>query len=124
MSSVPGSHLSARQVHFDVEGDDFFVDLLFFNVEQLRYVVIELETTKFDPRDAGQLGFYVAPVEDRLYRPQHQPTVGMLLVADTNESAVRYALIGTTQPMAVSRYDLSPTDFGPGRTASRSPRCQ
>lgn len=102
--------MSARQVHFDVEGNDFFVDLLFFHVEQLRYVVIELETTEFDPRDAGQLGFYVAPVEDRLRRPQHQPTVGMLLVADKNESVVRYARAGTTQPIAVSRYDLSPAE--------------
>ncbi|TCN53509.1 putative nuclease of restriction endonuclease-like (RecB) superfamily [Rhodococcus sp. SMB37] len=106
----PGFAFVGRQVHFDVEGDDFFVDLLFFHVEQLRYVVIELKTTKFDPRDAGQLGFYVALVEDRLRRPQHQPTVGMLLVADKNESVVRYALAGTTQPIAVSRYDLSPAE--------------
>ncbi|KAF0966481.1 hypothetical protein MLGJGCBP_00282 [Rhodococcus sp. T7] len=66
-------------------------------------MVIELKTTKFDPRDAGQLGFYVALVED-------QPTGGMLLVADKNESVVRYALAGTTQPIAVSRYDLSPAE--------------
>ncbi|MFD6897829.1 PDDEXK nuclease domain-containing protein [Rhodococcus sp. NPDC060086] len=44
-----------RQVHFDVDGDDYYLDLLLFRVEQLRYVVIELETTKFDPRDAGQV---------------------------------------------------------------------
>jgi predicted nuclease of restriction endonuclease-like (RecB) superfamily len=99
-----------RQVHFDVEGDDYFVDLLFFHVEQLRYVVIELKTTKFDPRDAGQLGFYVALVEDRLRMPVHRPTVGMLLVADKNETVVRYALAGTAQPIAVSRYDLSASD--------------
>lgn len=106
----PGFAFVGRQVHFEVEGDDFFVDLLFFHVEQLRYVVIELKTTKFDPRDAGQLGFYVTLVEDRLRRPQHQPTVGMLLVADKNESVVRYALAGTTQPIAVSRYDLTPAE--------------
>ena len=106
----PGFAFVGRQVHFDVDGDDFFVDLLFFHVDQLRYVVIELKTTKFEPRDAGQLGFYVALVEDRLRRPQHQPTVGMLLVADKNESVVKYALAGTTQPIAVSRYDLSPAE--------------
>ncbi|MBC7596994.1 MAG: DUF1016 domain-containing protein [Kineosporiaceae bacterium] len=106
----PGFAFVGRQVHFDVDGDDFFVDLLFFHVDQLRYVVIELKTTKFEPRDAGQLGFYVALVEDRLRGDQHQPTVGMLLVADKNESVVRYALAGTTQPIAVSRYDLSPAE--------------
>ena len=105
----PGFAFVGRQVHFEVNGDDFFIDLLFFHVEQLRYVVIELKAKKFDPRDAGQLGFYVALVEDRLRRPQHQPTVGMLLVADKNDSVVRYALAGTTQPIAVSRYELAPS---------------
>ncbi|MBU4188873.1 MAG: DUF1016 family protein [Actinobacteria bacterium] len=103
----PGFAFVGRQVHFEVDGDDFFIDLLFFHVEQLRYVVIELKTKKFDPRDAGQLGFYVALVEDRLRRPPHQPTVGMLLVADKNDSVVRYSLAGSTQPIAVSRYELS-----------------
>lgn len=100
-----------RQVHFDVDGDDFFVDLLFFHVQQLRYVVIELKTTKFDPRDAGQLGFYVALVDDRLRdRELHRPTMGILLVSDKNETVVRYALGGTAQPVAVSRYELSAAD--------------
>lgn len=103
----PGFAFVGRQVHVEVDGDDFFIDLLFFHVEQLRYVVIELKTTKFDPRDAGQLGFYVSLVEDRLRRPQHQPTVGMLLVADKNEAVVRYALAGSSQPIAVSRYELA-----------------
>ncbi|MCD2444341.1 PDDEXK nuclease domain-containing protein [Agromyces sp. SYSU K20354] len=104
----PGFAFVGRQVHFEVDGDDFYLDLLFFHVEQLRYVVIELKTTKFDPRDAGQLGFYVALVDDRLRIPdKHQPTVGMLLVAEKNETVVRYALAGTAQPVAVSRYDLT-----------------
>jgi predicted nuclease of restriction endonuclease-like (RecB) superfamily len=104
----PGFAFVGRQVHFDIDGDDFFVDLLFFHIPQVRYVVIELKTTKFDPRDAGQLGFYVALVDGRLRDiDAHQPTVGMLLVADKNETVVRYALAGTNQPMAVSRFDLS-----------------
>lgn len=103
----PGFAFVGRQVHFDVDGDDFFVDLLFFHIEQLRYVVIELKTTKFDPRDAGQLGFYVALVEDKLRMPdKHEPTVGILLVAGKNDAVVRYALASTTQPVAVSRYAL------------------
>lgn len=104
----PGFAFVGRQVHFDIEGDDFYVDLLFFHVEQLRYIVIELKTTKFDPRDAGQLGFYVAVVDDRLrIHDKHQPTVGILLVAGKNDTVVRYALASTTQPVAVSRYELT-----------------
>lgn len=104
----PGFAFVGRQVHLDVDGDDFYIDLLFFHVEQLRYVVIELKTTTFDPRDAGQLGFYVAVVDDRLRIPnKHEPTVGILLVAGKNDTVVRYALASTTQPVAVSRYELT-----------------
>lgn len=105
----PGFAFVGRQVHFDVEGDDFFVDLLFFHIPQLRYVVIELKTTKFEPAHAGQLGFYVALVDDRLRDPdRHQVPVGMLLVPGKNDTVVRYALAGTTQPVSVSRYELAP----------------
>jgi predicted nuclease of restriction endonuclease-like (RecB) superfamily len=100
-----------RQHHLEVDGEDFYVDLLFFHVEQLRYVVIELKTRKFDPRDAGQLGFYVALIDDRLrLRDRHAPTVGILLVADDDDTVVRYSLAGASQPMAVSRYELSPAE--------------
>ncbi|WP_378144689.1 PDDEXK nuclease domain-containing protein [Cnuibacter sp. UC19_7] len=110
-SSPGGFAFVGRQVHFDVDGDDFFVDILFFHVQQLRYVVIELKTTEFDPRDAGQLGFYVALVDDLLRdEALHRPAMGMLLVADKNETVVRYALAGTAQPVAVSRYELFTSD--------------
>ncbi|MFZ8758824.1 PDDEXK nuclease domain-containing protein [Microbacterium sp. HMH0099] len=106
-----GFSFVGRQVHFDVDGDDFYVDLLFFNWQQVRFVVVELKTSKFDPRDAGQLGFYVALVDDRMRIPNlHAPTVGILLVADKNETVVKYALAGSTQPVAVSRYELSAAD--------------
>lgn len=95
-------------MHFSIDGDDFYIDLLFFHVEQVRYVVIELKTTKFEPRDADQLGFYVALIDDRLrIHDKHQPTVGILLVAGKNDTVVRYALASTAKPVAVSRYELT-----------------
>jgi predicted nuclease of restriction endonuclease-like (RecB) superfamily len=97
-----------RQVHFDVDGDDFYVDLLFFHVEQLRYVVIELKTGKFKPEYLGQLGFYVALVDDKLRRTQHADTVGLLLVADKNDAVVRYSLGAHQTPIGVASYDLLP----------------
>jgi len=97
-----------RQVHFDVDGDDFFVDLLFFHVEQLRYVVIELKTGRFKPEYLGQLGFYVSLVDDRLRRRHHADTVGLLLVTEKNDAVVRYSLAGHQNPVAVSSYDLLP----------------
>ncbi|ERK71405.1 hypothetical protein N136_02244 [Leifsonia aquatica ATCC 14665] len=93
-----------RQKHFDVDGDDFYIDLLFFHTVQLRYIVVELKIGRFEPSRAGQLGFYVALVDDRLRLPMHAPTVGILLCTDRNEAVVRYSLGGTAQPVAVSTY--------------------
>ncbi len=93
-----------RQVHFDVDGDDFFVDLLFFHTEQLRYVVVELKTGKFQPAFTGQLGFYIAVVDDKMRRDFHRPTVGILICSEHNAQTVRYALGQTGSPMAVSSY--------------------
>lgn len=99
-----------RQVHFDVDGSDFFVDLLFFHVEQLRYVVVELKTGEFRPDNVGQLSFYVAVVDANLRRPQHADTVGLLLVAGKNDSVVRYALQTSSAPVGVASYELLPPD--------------
>jgi predicted nuclease of restriction endonuclease-like (RecB) superfamily len=49
----PGFAFVGRQVHFDVDGDDYYVDMLFFHIDQARYVVIELKTGKFQPEYAG-----------------------------------------------------------------------
>ncbi|WP_370558454.1 PDDEXK nuclease domain-containing protein [Leifsonia xyli] len=100
-----------RQKHLEIDGDDFYVDLLFFHTVQLRYVVIELKIGRFEPAHAGQLGFYVALIDDRLRLPAHAPTGGILLCTDRNEAVVRYSLGGTDQPVAVSTYtyDALPT---------------
>ena len=100
----PGFAFVGRQVHFDVGGEDFYADLLFFHVEQLRYVVIELKTGKFKPEHAGQLQFYVALVEDRLRRASHAPTVGILVCGSRNDRVVRYALNQAGAPLAVSTF--------------------
>ena len=93
-----------RQVHFDVGGDDFYLDLLFFHVVQLRYIVVELKTGKFQPEHAGKLGFYVALVDDRMKLDTHAPTVGILICGNRNDHTVRYALGRAASPMAVATY--------------------
>lgn len=100
-----------RQVHFDVDGSDFFVDLLFFHVEQLRYVVVELKTGEFRPDNIGQLSFYVTLVEDRLRRDTHAATVGLLLVAGKNDAVVRYSLGTSSAPVGVSSYEFLPAEI-------------
>lgn len=92
-----------RQVRLEVDGDEFFIDLLLFHVVQLRYVVVELKVDKFRPEHAGQLQFYVAVVDDTIRKAViHAPTIGILLCASRNETVVRYSLGSTTAAMAVS----------------------
>ena len=100
-----GFAFAGRQFHFEVDGDDFYIDLLFFNWRQNRFVVIELKIGPFEPAHLGQLGFYVSWVDTNLRRPDVQlPTIGILLCAGRNDSVVRYALAGTSAPVAVADY--------------------
>jgi predicted nuclease of restriction endonuclease-like (RecB) superfamily len=107
-----GMALVGRQVHLPLgDGDEFVLDLLLFHVEQLRYVVVELKVGDVAPAHLGQLGAYVAAVDDRLRRPAvHAPTVGILLCTGKRASAVRYALAATAAPVAVADYQGLPAD--------------
>ncbi|WP_424573632.1 PDDEXK nuclease domain-containing protein [Arthrobacter sp. 'calajunan'] len=93
-----------RRHHLDVDGDDFYVDLLLYHVPSDRYVVVEVKAGKFKPEHLGQLNFYVAAVNDMLRLPRQAPTVGILVCGSKNDRTVRYALEGSTQPLADSSY--------------------
>ena len=100
----PGFAFIGRQYHLDVDGDDFFIDLLLYHVPSDRYVVVELKAGKFKPEHLGQLNFYVAAVNDILRLPRQAPTVGILVCGSKNERTVRYALDGSAQPLTVTSY--------------------
>lgn len=108
----PGFAFVGRQYHLDIDGDDFFVDLLLYHVPSDRYVVVELKAGKFKPAHLGQLNFYVAAINDILRLPRQAPTVGILVCGSKNQRTVRYALDGSTQPLAVTSYtyDALPVD--------------
>ena len=96
-----------RQYNIDVGGKDFFIDLLFFHITLNCYIVIELKTGEFDPRDAGQLNFYLAAVDAQIKEPTHNPTIGLLLCKEKNHLVVEYALKNNQSPIGVSEYKLS-----------------
>jgi predicted nuclease of restriction endonuclease-like (RecB) superfamily len=100
----PGFAFIGRQYHLDVDGDDFFIDLLLYHVPSDRYVVVELKAGKFKPEHLGQLNFYVAAVNDILRLPRQAPTVGILVCGSKNDRTVRYALDGSAQPLTVTSY--------------------
>ena len=95
-----------RQVHLEVGGDDFFIDLLFYHLKLRCYVVIELKAEKFKPEHLGQLSFYITAVDRQVKAEQDAPTIGLLLCKSKNEVVAEYALGDKTQPMGVAEYKL------------------
>ena len=101
-----GFSFMGHQYRLEVDGDEFFADLLFYHVRLRCYVVIELKTTEFKPEYAGQINFYVNVINDQLRHPDDQPTIGLVLCSSRKKAIVQYALQSLNQPIGVSTYDL------------------
>lgn len=106
-----GITLAGRQVRLAVDGVDRYLDLLMFHTEQLRYIVIELKATDFEPEYLGALGTYVTMVDGLVRNPEiHAPTIGLLLCTGKREATVRFALASTAAPVAVAEWQGLPED--------------
>ena len=95
-----------NQYHINVGGDDFYMDLLFYNLNLRCYVVIELKTGDFKPEYAGQLNFYLSAVDSLLKRPEDQASIGLLLCKSKNNLVAEYSLRDMSKPMGISEYQL------------------
>lgn len=95
-----------RQVHLEVGGDDFFIDLLFYHLKLRCYVVIELKADKFKPEHLGQLGFYLTAVDRQVKSADDNPSIGLLLCKSKNKLVAEYALGDKNQPMGIAEYKL------------------
>jgi predicted nuclease of restriction endonuclease-like (RecB) superfamily len=102
-----GFSFIARQYKLTVDGDDFYVDLLFYHVRLHSYVVIELKAVKFQPEFAGKLNFYVSAVDGILKTEKDNPTVGILICKSKNKTVVEYALKDVHKPIGVSEYQIT-----------------
>ncbi len=95
-----------HQYHLNIGGDDFYIDLLFYNINLRCYIVIELKNEKFKPEHAGQLSFYISAVDGELKKPDDNPTIGLLLCKSKNNLVAEYTLQDVNKPMGVSEYRL------------------
>ena len=97
----------AQQKHFEVGEQDFYADLILYNIQLHAYVVIELKATSFKPEYMGQLNFYINVVDDTLRGEHDNKTIGLLLCNGGDKVVAQYALSGYDQPIGVSDYQLS-----------------
>ena len=95
-----------NQYHINVGGDDYYLDLLFYNLKLRCYVVVELKTGKFKPEYAGKLNFYLSAVDDLIKSNQDNPTIGIILCKEKNKIVAEYALKDISKPIGVSEYKL------------------
>lgn len=96
-----------NQYHLNVGGDDFYIDLLFYNLNLRCYVVIELKTGEFKPEYAGQLNFYLSAVDAILKKEQDAPSIGLLLCKSKNDLVAEYSLKDMSKPIGVSAYQIT-----------------
>lgn len=96
-----------NQYRLNVGGDDFYIDLLFYNLNLRCYVAIELKTGDFKPEYAGKLNFYLSAVDNQLKKDGDNPTIGLILCKSKNNLVAEYSLKDMSKPMGVSEYKLS-----------------
>lgn len=96
-----------KQVHLEVGGQDFYIDLLFYHLKLRCYLVIELKTGDFNPSHVGQLSFYLSAVDEQLKTDLDGPTIGLLLCKSHNKIVAEYALRDNSKPIGVAEYQLA-----------------
>lgn len=101
-----GFSFVSRQQRLHIDGDDFFVDLVFYNRLLQCFVIFEIKTHKLTHQDVGQLQMYVN-YYDRVEKEHFEnPTIGVLLCADKNDTVVKYTLPEDNKTILASKYRL------------------
>jgi len=101
-----GFSFVARQKRIHLDGDEFFVDLVFYNRLLQCFVLIEIKTTKLTHQDLGQLQMYVNYYDRVEKQAFENPTIGILLCADKNDAVVKYSLPESNKRIVASKYQL------------------
>ena len=95
-----------RQKRISADGEHFYIDLVFFNYILNCFVVIDLKTGKLTHQDVGQIDFYVRYYNDKVKMAEHNPTIGILLCADKNETIAKYSVLADNENLFASKYML------------------
>lgn len=105
-----------RQYHLEIGDKDYYIDLLFYHLKLRCFIVIELKAREFEPKDAGQINFYLSAVDDLVRAPGDKPTIGLILCKTKNNFTAEYALRDINKPIGIAGYETMlvaslPKDF-------------
>ena len=101
----------ARQQHIHTEKEDYYIDLVFYNYLLKSFVLIDLKTTKVTHQDVGQMDMYVRMYDELKRGENDNPTIGILICADTDEDIARYSVLHDNDQLFAAKYKTyMPTD--------------
>ena len=101
-----GFSFVARQKHFDLDGEHFYIDLVFYNYILKCFVLIDLKRGKLTHQDVGQMDMYVRIFEDKMRGEGDNPTIGLILCSDKNEAVAKYSILSEGKQIFASKYRL------------------
>jgi predicted nuclease of restriction endonuclease-like (RecB) superfamily len=96
----------ARQKRISTETKDFFIDLVFYNYILKCFVIIDLKTGELIHQDIGQMDMYVRYFEDKMKNPNDNPTIGIILCTEKDETVVKYSVLKGSKQLFASKYKL------------------
>lgn len=96
-----------KEVRLFLGETEMFCDLLFYNIKEHRYLVIEIKTEKFKPEHMGQLLGYVATIDATLKGPEDKPTIGLIVCKNKDNTLAQHVINGINFPSGISEYQLS-----------------
>lgn len=101
-----GFSFVARQKHFDLDGEHFYIDLVFYNYILKCFILIDLKRGKLTHQDVGQMDMYVRIFEDKMRGEGDNPTIGLILCSDKNEAVAKYSILSEGKQIFTSKYKL------------------
>ena len=96
----------ARQQHIHTEKQEYFIDLVFYNYILKCFVLIDLKTQKITHQDVGQMDMYIRMYDDLKRSEGDNPTIGIVLCADTDEDIAKYSVLHGNEQLFASKYKL------------------
>lgn len=97
------------QYRLEVDGDEYFIDLLLFHRRLKALVAIELKIGKFMPEFVGKMQFYLTALDRQVRQEDENPSIGIILCKDKNRTVVEYALHDAKKPIGVATYEITRT---------------
>jgi predicted nuclease of restriction endonuclease-like (RecB) superfamily len=97
------------QYRLEVDGDEFFIDLLLFHRKLKALVAVELKIGKFQPEFVGKMQFYLTALDKQVRQEDENPSIGIILCKEKNRTVVEYALHDARKPIGVATYEMTKT---------------